>query len=265
MVEAPGRHDREATAHARPRRPPGDRRRPRHAQPPREAQRLSLDLRAELADALEREADDDDVACLVLTGAGTRVLLGHGRHAVRRRPRAQGAHRRDEHAAVRDRSPGCRRRSSPRSTARRSPAASRSRCCATSASRPPTATFGFPELGRHIPPSYGAALAALDPAVARRLCLTGEVLDAQRALALGVVSGVHDGRRPGARWTSPRRSPRRRGPPRARSSAASCSAARPRGCKLHGRRGPRAARGPARLERARPVRDRARPLLARTP
>ena len=47
--------------------------------------------------------------------------------------------------------------------------------------------MGFPELGRYIPPSYAAARAALSPALARELCLTGRVIDAQEALTRGVV------------------------------------------------------------------------------
>ena len=54
--------------------------------------------------------------------------------------------------------------------------------------------MGFPELGRHIPPSYAAATAALAPAVARDLCLSGRRVDAQEALALGIVSRISTGR-----------------------------------------------------------------------
>jgi enoyl-CoA hydratase/carnithine racemase len=54
----------------------------------------------------------------------------------------------------------------------------------------PEATFGFPELARSIPSAYAAAAAALAPAVARDLCLTGRVIEAQEALALGVVSRI---------------------------------------------------------------------------
>ena len=50
------------------------------------------------------------------------------------------------------------------------------------------ARMGFPELGRHIPPSYAAARAALPDALARELCMTGRVLSAgdarDRAIAL---------------------------------------------------------------------------------
>jgi len=54
----------------------------------------------------------------------------------------------------------------------------------------PDARMGFPELGRHIPPSYAAARAALPDSLARELCMTGRVLDASEALRLGVVSAV---------------------------------------------------------------------------
>jgi enoyl-CoA hydratase len=53
-----------------------------------------------------------------------------------------------------------------------------------------TATFGYPELPIGIPPSYAAARAALSPAVARELCLTGRVVDAAEALRLGIASEV---------------------------------------------------------------------------
>jgi enoyl-CoA hydratase len=53
-----------------------------------------------------------------------------------------------------------------------------------------SARFGFPELTRGIPASYGAARAALPVAVARDLCLTGRLVDAEEALRLGIVSAV---------------------------------------------------------------------------
>lgn len=52
------------------------------------------------------------------------------------------------------------------------------------------ARMGFPELGRYIPPSYAAARAALPSALARELCMTGRVLEADEALARAVVSRI---------------------------------------------------------------------------
>jgi enoyl-CoA hydratase/carnithine racemase len=54
----------------------------------------------------------------------------------------------------------------------------------------PAASFGFPELPRGIPPSFAWARAALPAALARELCLTGRLLDAEQAERLGVVSSV---------------------------------------------------------------------------
>jgi enoyl-CoA hydratase len=52
------------------------------------------------------------------------------------------------------------------------------------------ACFGFPEVARGIPASYGAARAALPSAVAADLSLTGRVVDAREALRLGIVSEI---------------------------------------------------------------------------
>ena len=56
----------------------------------------------------------------------------------------------------------------------------------------PTATFGFPELPRGIPPSFAWARAALPAAIARELCLTGRLLLADEAERLGVVSAIDE-------------------------------------------------------------------------
>ena len=52
------------------------------------------------------------------------------------------------------------------------------------------ARMGFPELGRHIPPAYAAARAALPDALARELCLTGRVLSAGDARDRGVLTDI---------------------------------------------------------------------------
>jgi enoyl-CoA hydratase len=54
----------------------------------------------------------------------------------------------------------------------------------------PEASFGFPEVERGIPPSYGAAAGALTHALAAELCLTGRTVDYREAIALGI--GVRD-------------------------------------------------------------------------
>ena len=53
-----------------------------------------------------------------------------------------------------------------------------------------SATFGFSELPRGIPPSYASARAAMPPALAAEITLTGRVFDAAEALRLGVVNEV---------------------------------------------------------------------------
>jgi enoyl-CoA hydratase len=59
---------------------------------------------------------------------------------------------------------------------------------ASAGDSPETARFGFPELGRHIPPAYAAASAALPEALARELCLTGRLVDAREAVAAGIAA-----------------------------------------------------------------------------
>jgi enoyl-CoA hydratase/carnithine racemase len=156
---------------------------------PEKRNALSIDLRVELADAFERLSADDTVGCVVLTGAGTAFCAGmdvtqfggdldHRRRLVET---STGAFR-----AV-GRCP------KPVVAAVNGPALAGGFALAllcdirVAAAR---ATFGYPELPRGIPPSYAAARAALTPAAARELCLTGRVIDAEEALRLGVVSEV---------------------------------------------------------------------------
>jgi enoyl-CoA hydratase/carnithine racemase len=54
-----------------------------------------------------------------------------------------------------------------------------------------SASFGFPELPRGIPPSYASERAALPAAIAAELALTGRILDSAGALRLGIVNAVH--------------------------------------------------------------------------
>lgn len=156
---------------------------------PEKRNALSIDLRIELKHAFERLGADSSVGCIVLTGAGTAFCAGMdtsqfgGDLENRRRlvETSTGAFQ------------AVGRCIKPVLAAVNGPAlaggfALALLCDIRIASE--TATFGYPELPIGIPPSYASARAALSPAVARELCLTGRVIDAEEALRLGVVSEV---------------------------------------------------------------------------
>jgi enoyl-CoA hydratase len=160
-------------------------------QRPEKRNALSIDLRVELADAFDGLAADDGVGCIVLTGAGpafcagmdTAQFGGDADHRRRLVETSTGAFR-----AV-GRCP------KPVLAAVNGPAlaggfALALLCDLRIAAR--SATFGYPELPMGIPPSYASARAALNPGVARELCLTGRVIDAAEAFRLGVANEVCD-------------------------------------------------------------------------
>jgi enoyl-CoA hydratase/carnithine racemase len=158
---------------------------------PEKRNALSLELRDELADALEAAAGDEAVRCVVLTGAGSAFCAGMdvtqfgGDRANKERIVETSTRLFDRLARL----------PLPIVAAVNGPAVAGGFALALLCDvrvAAPGATFGFPEIGRFIPPSYGAAMAALPEPLARRLCLTGELLDADRALTLGVVSEVHE-------------------------------------------------------------------------
>jgi enoyl-CoA hydratase/carnithine racemase len=158
---------------------------------PEKRNALSIDLRMELADAFERLGADDEVGCVLLTGAGTAFCAGmdttqfggepeHKRRLVETSTgafRAVGRCPRPVVAAV-------------NGPALAGGFALALLCDLRIAAR--SATFGYPELPIGIPPSYASARAALAPGVARELCLTGRVVDAEEALRLGVAGEVCD-------------------------------------------------------------------------
>ena len=156
---------------------------------PEKRNALSIDLRIELADAFERLAHDDSVACIVLTGAGTAFCSGMDtsqfggdlEHRRRLVETSTGAF----HAVGRCRKPVLAAVNGP---ALAGGFALALLCDLRIASE--SATFGYPELPIGIPPSYAAARAALSPATARELCLTGRVVEAAEAARLGIVSDV---------------------------------------------------------------------------
>jgi enoyl-CoA hydratase/carnithine racemase len=145
---------------------------------PEKRNALSIELRLLLAETLERLAQDRAVTAIGLTGAGTAFCAGmdvtqFGGDADHKRAVAE-----------------C-----PKPTVAlvNGPALAGGFALALLCDlriAAPEATFGFPELRRAIPPAYAAAASALTPAVARDLCLTGRVINAQEALALGVVSRI---------------------------------------------------------------------------
>jgi enoyl-CoA hydratase len=158
---------------------------------PEKRNALSIDLRLELADAFERLSADDSLGCILLTGAGSAFCAGMDT--------SQFGGDREHRRRLVDTSTGAFRAvgrcSKPVLAAVNGPAlaggfALALLCDLRIAAR--SATFGYPELPIGIPPSYASARAALSPAVARELCLTGRVIDAAEALRLGVAGEVCD-------------------------------------------------------------------------
>jgi enoyl-CoA hydratase/carnithine racemase len=159
-------------------------------QRPEKRNALSIDLRVELADAFAALGDDGDVGAVVLTGAGPAFCSGMDVTQF-------GGDRRHKEQLV-ETSVSCFRSiagcTKPVVAAVNGPAiaggfALALLCDLRLASE--TASFGFPELPRGIPPSYAAARAALPASIAAELTLTGRLLDAFGALRMGIVSAVH--------------------------------------------------------------------------
>jgi enoyl-CoA hydratase len=153
---------------------------------------LSIELRLELADAFHGLSGDERIGAVVLTGAGTSFCAGMdvdqfgGDRANRERLVETST---TAFGAVSE----CRR---PVVAAVNGPAlaggfALALLCDLRVASA--SATFGYPELPRGIPPSYAAARAVLPATVAQELCLTGRIVRAAEAQRLGIVRDVVPG------------------------------------------------------------------------
>jgi enoyl-CoA hydratase/carnithine racemase len=152
---------------------------------------LSIELRRALAGALASAAADTEVRCTVITGAGSAFCAGmdtaqFGGDAANRAALLESTDAMS--SALLD-------HAKPLVAAVNGPAVGGGfvlalLCDLRLASS--SARFGFPELERGIPASYGAARAALPRAVAADLCLTGRVVGAEEALGLGIVSAVGD-------------------------------------------------------------------------
>lgn len=159
-------------------------------QRPEKRNALSIELRIELTDAFAALAEDEGVGAVMLTGAGAAFSSGMDVTQF-------GGDRANKERLV-ETSISCFRGIAtcpkPVVAAVNGPAlaggfAIAMLCDLRLASE--TATFGFPELPRGIPPSYAAVRSALPASIAAELTLTGRLLDADRALAAGIVSAVH--------------------------------------------------------------------------
>jgi len=159
-------------------------------QRPEKRNALSIDLRVELTDAFRALGDDPDVGAVVLTGAppafcsgmDTSEFGGDRAHKERLVETSIGSFR-----AVAN----CAR---PVVAAVNGAAVAGGFALALLSDlrlASETASFGFPELPRGIPPSYAAARAALPAPLAAELTLTGRLLDADGALRMGIVGAVH--------------------------------------------------------------------------
>ena len=158
---------------------------------PEKRNALSIELRFALAESLERVAADDDVHAALLTGAGTAFCAGmdvtqFGGDRAHKEQLLESSARCFDAIA---------RFPKPLVAYVNGPAIAGGFAIALLCDvriAAPEARMGFPEIGRHIPPSYAAARAALPEALARELCLTGRLVGADEAERLGVVSSVGD-------------------------------------------------------------------------
>ena len=156
---------------------------------PEKRNALSLDLRAQLTGELTALAVDDDVRCVLLTGAGSAFCAGMDT--------SEFGGDREHRERIVDLSVGLFRAlgdfPKPVVGAINGPAVAGGfalalLCDLRIASS--EARMGFLENRRGIPPSYAAARAALPAALATELCLTGRLIDAEEARWLGVVAEV---------------------------------------------------------------------------
>jgi enoyl-CoA hydratase/carnithine racemase len=159
---------------------------------PEKRNALSIELRTELADAFGALSEDRSTGCVVLTGAGSTFCSGMDTSQF-------GGDRENRKRLVETSTVafqavgGCNR---PVVAAVNGPAlaggfALSLLCDLRIATQ--TASFGYPELPRGIPPSYAAARAVLPATVAQELCLTGRIVRATEAQRLGIVREVVSG------------------------------------------------------------------------
>jgi enoyl-CoA hydratase/carnithine racemase len=159
---------------------------------PEKRNALSVEMRVELADAFQRLSDDDDVGCVVLTGAGSAFCSGMDTSQFGG-DRAHRARLVETSTLAFDAVGTCRR---PVIATINGPALAGGFALALLCDlriAHDSATLGYPELPRGIPPSYAAARALLPATIAQELCLTGRILSAAEAYRLNVVREVVSG------------------------------------------------------------------------
>jgi enoyl-CoA hydratase len=156
---------------------------------PEKRNALSLELRLALADALNAAGDDADVTATVVTGAGSAFCAGFDISQFG----GDEANRRAIVETTEAFFTALVEHPKPLIAAVNGPAVGGGFALALLSDirlASETATFGFPQVLRGIPPSYAAARAVLPPALATELCLTGRLLEADEAKAVGLVSEV---------------------------------------------------------------------------
>jgi len=159
---------------------------------PEKRNALSIELRERIGEAFAELSHDEDVACVVLTGAGSAFCSGmdttqFGGDMENRRRLVETS------TLAFDAVADCTR---PVVAAVNGPAlAGGFALCLLCDLRIAAAhaEFGYPELPKGIPPSYAAARAILPATVAQELCLTGRVVKANEAHRLGIVREVVPG------------------------------------------------------------------------
>jgi enoyl-CoA hydratase len=156
---------------------------------PEKRNALTLELRLQMADELRAAAAAEDVTATVVTGEGSAFCAGFdttqfGGDEANRRAIVETSEAFFD-ALV--------QHSKPLVAAVNGPAVGGGFALALLSDvrvAAEEATFGFSQVLRGIPPSYASARAVLPPALARELCLTGRMLDAREALAVGLVTEV---------------------------------------------------------------------------
>ncbi len=158
-------------------------------QRPEKRNALSIDLRVELGDAFGALGDDEGVGCIVFTGAGPAFCAGmdvseFGGEADHKRRLVETSTGAFEAIG------SCPR---PVVAAVNGPALAGGFALALLCDiriAAASATFGFPELPRGIPPSYASARAVLGPGQAAEVSLSGRTFGSEEAIRLGVVNEV---------------------------------------------------------------------------